>query len=147
VSDARLSRGREEIEAARALLEAGFPSQALSRAYFACFHAASATLEAVGDVPVTHTGVVSAFARHAVAQDGVGHEAGRILRRLFEHRGDVDYGLSDAPASTARAAIEDAERLIAVTERWIAERSSQRDGRRRQAIRRSSPASAPSARG
>ena len=130
MSQATLERGRQEIEAARTLLAAGFPSQALSRAYFACFQAASAALEAVGDVPVTRTGVVSAFARHAVAEDGVGHEAGRILRRLFEHRGDVDYGLSDAPAGTARAAIEDAERLVAVTDRWITERQSDRGGRR-----------------
>jgi uncharacterized protein (UPF0332 family) len=124
VTEATLSRGRQEIEAARALLAAGFPSQALSRAYFACFHAASATLEAIGESPVTRTGVVSAFARHAVAEDGVGHEAGRTLRRLFEHRGDVDYALSNAPESSARAAIEDAERLVAVTERWIAQRGA-----------------------
>jgi uncharacterized protein (UPF0332 family) len=123
VSEAPLARGRQEIEAARTLLDAGFPSQALSRAYLACFHAATATLEAVGDVPVTRTGVVSAFARHAVAPDGVGHEAGRILRRLFEHRSDVDYALADAPASSARAAIEDAERFVTVADRWIAQLS------------------------
>jgi pimeloyl-ACP methyl ester carboxylesterase len=47
------ARGNEELRAARALLEAGFPSQALSRSRAAGFHAAGAALLAVGQLPAT----------------------------------------------------------------------------------------------
>lgn len=118
-----LSRGREELRAARTLLEAGFPSQAVSRAYMAGFHAATAALLAVGDMPPTHTGVVSAFGRRIVTEGGLDHEAGRVLRRLFEDRNDVDYALAEAPGSTAQHSIEGAEQLIYATERWLADRT------------------------
>jgi uncharacterized protein (UPF0332 family) len=118
-----LARGREELRAARALLEAGFPSQAVSRAYMAGFHAASAALVSVGEAPATRTGVVSAFFRRIVSDGGLDHDAGRILRRLFDDRNDVDYALAEAPESAARCSIDGAERLVSATERWLAERS------------------------
>ena len=119
-----VARSREELRAARTLLEAGFPSQAVSRAYMAGFHAASAALMAVGETPATRTGVVSAFGRRVVSEGGLDHEAGRALRRLFEDRNDVDYALAEANGSTAERSIQGAEQLIYATERWLAERSS-----------------------
>ena len=121
---ASLERGRQEIGAARALLQAGFPSQAVSRAYMAGLHAAQAALLELGEVPHTRTGVVSAFGRRVVREDGLEHEAGRRLRRLRENRDDVDYGLATAPDSAALAAIDDAELLVAATEDWMKRRVS-----------------------
>ncbi len=118
-----VARSREELRAARTLLAAGFPSQAVSRAYMAGFHAASAALMAVGEMPATRTGVVSEFGRRIVSEGGLDHEAGRTLRRLFEDRNDVDYALAEAPGATAERSIEGAEQLIYATERWLAERS------------------------
>jgi uncharacterized protein len=114
-----LGRGREELRAAHVLLDAGFPSQALSRAYLAAFHAASAALATVGEKPLTRTGVISAFGRRVVREGGLDHEVGRGLRRLFDDRDYVDYRLGKAPAEEARAAIGDAERLLDATARWI----------------------------
>jgi uncharacterized protein (UPF0332 family) len=118
------ARSREELRAARTLLAAGFPSQAVSRAYMAGFHAASAALMSVGETPATHTGVVSAFGKRIVSEGGLDHEAGRTLRRLLDDRNDVDYALAQAPEPTAERAIEGAQQLIYATERWVAERSS-----------------------
>jgi uncharacterized protein (UPF0332 family) len=118
-----LGRGREELRAAKALLEAGFPSQALSRAYFAGFHAATATLLVVGQAPATRSGVVSEFGRRVIEQGGLEREVGRSLRRLFEDRIDVDYALADAPAKEAELAIADAERLVDTATRWVESRS------------------------
>jgi uncharacterized protein (UPF0332 family) len=117
-----LARGREEVRAARALLEAGFPSQAVSHAYMAGFQAATAALEAIGETPATPTGVLSAFVRHVVGDGGLDHEDGRILRKLFEDRNDVDHALVRAPPEEARAAIASAERLVDVTAQWIERR-------------------------
>jgi uncharacterized protein (UPF0332 family) len=124
-----LGRGREELRAAEALLEAGFPSQALSRAYFAGFHAATAALLVLGEAPSTRSGVVSAFGRRVIEQGGLEREVGRSLRKLFEDRIDVDYALADAPAEEAGLAIAEAERLVDDATRWIESRSGSRQAR------------------
>jgi uncharacterized protein (UPF0332 family) len=117
-----LGRGRQELGAAEALLDAGFPAQAVSRAYLAGFHAASAALAALGERPATSTGVISAFGRHVVGEAGVDHEIGRSLRRLYEDRREVDYALAEAPAGEARRAVDDAERLVEATAAWLERR-------------------------
>ena len=114
-----LARGREEVRAAHALLEAGFPSQAVAHAFMAGFQAATAALQVIGETPATRTGVLSAFARQVVTEGGLDHEAGRILRKLFEDRNDVDHALTDAPPEEARAAIASAERLLEATSDWM----------------------------
>jgi uncharacterized protein (UPF0332 family) len=119
-----LGRGRQELGAAEALLDAGFPAQAVSRAYLAGFHAASAALAALGERPATSTGVISAFGRHVVGEDGLDHEIGRALRRLYEDSREVDYGLAEAPPGEARKAVGDAERLVAATAAWLERRRS-----------------------
>lgn len=119
-----LARGREELRAAQALLDAGFPSQALSRAYLAAFDAACAALVSVGDQPRTRPGVVSAFGRRIVSEGGLDHEVGRNLRRLFDDRDYVDYGLGEAPPEQSRSAIRDAGLLLEATVQWIELRSA-----------------------
>jgi uncharacterized protein (UPF0332 family) len=119
-----LRRGRQELRAAEALLEAGFPAQAVTHAYLAGFQAASAALSVLGESAATTPGVISAFGRHVVGQDGVDHETGRALRRLYEDRMEVDHGLADAPPEEARGAVEDAGRLLEATANWIGRRSS-----------------------
>jgi uncharacterized protein (UPF0332 family) len=114
-----LARGRQEVRAARALLTAGYPSQAVSHAFMAAFQAATAALQAVGETPATRAGVISAFGRRVVREGGLDYETGRILRKLFEDRNDVDHALAHAPPEEARAAIANAERLLEVTSRWI----------------------------
>jgi uncharacterized protein (UPF0332 family) len=121
-ADLPLGRGREELRAAEALLEAGFPAQAVSHAYLAGFHAASAALSVLGECPATSSGVISAFGRHVVGQDGVDHETGRVLRRLYEDRNEIDHGLVDAPLEEARGAVADAGRLVEATATWIGRR-------------------------
>lgn len=119
-----LARGHEELRAAQALLDAGFPSQALSRAYLAAFDAASAALMSVGEQPRTRTGVVSAFGRRIVSEGGLDHEVGRNLRRLFDDRDYVDYGLGEAPLEQSGSAISDARLLLEATVQWIERRSA-----------------------
>jgi uncharacterized protein (UPF0332 family) len=119
-----LARAREEVRAARVLLDAGFPSQAVSHAFTAGFQAATAALQAIGEAPATPTGVLSAFGRRVVGDGGLDHEVGRSLRKLFEDRSDVDHALAEAPAGEAREAIASAERLVDATARWIERRSA-----------------------
>jgi uncharacterized protein (UPF0332 family) len=114
-----LDRGREELRAATVLLDAGFPSQALSRAYLGALRAAEAALLTVDDAPSTPAGVVSAFRRRVVVQGGLDPDHGRALRRLYEDRRDVDHALADAPPDEARRAIGDAGAFVEAAARWI----------------------------
>jgi len=115
-------RAREELRAAQSLLDSGFPSQALSRAYSAGLQVAVATLAVLGETPATDAGVISAFGRRVVSAGAVDHEHGRTLRQLFEDRNDVEAGLLSAPDEEARRAIESAERLVEAGARWVAQR-------------------------
>jgi uncharacterized protein (UPF0332 family) len=116
-------RSRDELRAARALLEADLPDQAVSRAYFAALHAASAALLVLGDPQTSEVGIVTAFARR-VPEDGFDPEAGRMLRKLFEDRTDVDQALANAPAEEAERAIGDADRLVRSIAAWIEDRAA-----------------------
>jgi uncharacterized protein (UPF0332 family) len=116
-------RSRDELRAARALLEADLPDQAVSRAYFAALHAASAALLVLGDPQTSEVGIVTAFARR-VPEDGFDPEAGRMLRKLFEDRTDVDQALANAPAEEAERAIGDADRLVHSIAAWIEDRAA-----------------------
>lgn len=116
-------RSRDELRAARALLEADLPDQAVSRAYFAALHAASAALLVLGDPQTSEVGIVTAFARR-VPENGFDPEAGRMLRKLFEDRTDVDQALANAPAEEAERAIGDADRLVRSIAAWIEDRAA-----------------------
>jgi uncharacterized protein (UPF0332 family) len=124
VSDwaAPVDRAREEIRAAQSLVEAGFPSQAVSRACNAGLQVAVAALAVLGERPSTDAGVESAFGRRVVGDGGVEHEYGRTLRQLFEDRNDIEYALLQAPEEEARRAIEGAERLVEAGAGWVAKR-------------------------
>jgi uncharacterized protein (UPF0332 family) len=114
-----MDRGREELRAARVLLDAGYASQALSRAYTAALHAAEAALLGMDETPSTPSGVVSAFTRRVVVQGGMAPDYGRALRRLYEDRRDVDHALADAPATEAERAIGDAQEIVDIADVWI----------------------------
>ena len=117
-----LGCGRQELKAAEALLEAGFPAQAVSHAYLAGFHSASAALAVLGEVPATSSGVISAFGRRVVGENGIDHETARVLRRLYEDRNDIDNGLVEAPLEEARGAVADASRFVEAIASWIGQR-------------------------
>src|SRR5438034_8210429 len=64
----RLTRSRQEIEAARLLADAGFAAQAVSRAYYAAFYAAEQALGSLGESRSKHSGVIAAFSKVAVRE-------------------------------------------------------------------------------
>jgi uncharacterized protein (UPF0332 family) len=124
---ASLERGREEVRAAQVLLDAGYPSQAVSRACTAALDAANAALLVNDESPSTSAGVVAAFARRVVTDDSLDPDHARALRRLFEDRNDVDHALAQAPPGEAEDAITTARLLVAAAGRAI-EASVQRAG-------------------
>jgi uncharacterized protein (UPF0332 family) len=117
-----IERSREELAAARLLADGGFVDQAISRAYYAAFHAATAALQALGETRSKHAGVVAAFERLVVRAGGIDPGAGRVLRSLFRQRQEADYGSAPAPLAEADAALAEAERLVDAIEAWLSRR-------------------------
>jgi uncharacterized protein (UPF0332 family) len=89
-----LGRAREEIRAAEGLLALGIPRVALTRAYFACFHAVRARLYAENLEPRTHQGTLHLFNLHFVKPGRYAPETSRLLARLQKFREEADYGES-----------------------------------------------------
>lgn len=117
-----LERSREELAAARHLLDGGYPAQAASRAYFGAFYAAEAALSTLGETRSKHSGVLAAFNRLVVKEGGCPEEVGRLLRALFETRNEADYGGGPMPAPEAERALQDARRVIDEVTGWLQRR-------------------------
>ncbi len=117
----RLTRSHVELEAARILADGGFFPQAVSRAYYAAFYAASEALLALGESRSKHSGVIATFVNLVVKQGGVEEEIGRALRSLFDERAAADYGDDIVSSVHAEAALETASKVVAAIERWLSE--------------------------
>jgi uncharacterized protein (UPF0332 family) len=114
-----LVRAGQELAAAGLLADNGFGAQAVSRAYYAAFYAAEATLLHIGETRAKHSGVVSAVGRLLVRERGLDERAGRLLRSLFERRTQADYGLAEVPDQEARRAVDDAAAVVEIIEAWL----------------------------
>ncbi|HWI75179.1 MAG TPA: UPF0158 family protein [Baekduia sp.] len=116
----RLARAHDEAAAARVLLDAGFPAQAMACAYHAALAAAEATLIATGLTPATPAGIVSAFCHQLVTGADLAPDHARALRRLYEDHATIDHGLDDPPAAEATAALAAADAIREACEQRLA---------------------------
>ena len=116
----------EELNVADALLRTGFVRVALTRAYFAVFHAARARLYAAGFEPRTHAGVQHLFNQHFVRTDRFEPGVSRLMARLQKYREEADY--SRAFVIDAEGAREEIEAARAFAEAIGAQLPAIRDG-------------------
>lgn len=98
--DARLVLAQREFDeaarewaAAELLASQGFFRQAVTRTYFAAFHAIQGLLSAHGLQASTHEGVQRLFGLHFVMPGVLPKEAGRALSALQARRHEADYRL------------------------------------------------------
>lgn len=109
---ANLSRAESSLAAARVLLAAGHADDAVSRAYYAAFYAATAALLREGLDFGKHSGVIAAVHRVFVKPGRLDRRFGRALNWLFELRSVGDYGETEhVPPEEAASAIETAEQV------------------------------------
>jgi uncharacterized protein (UPF0332 family) len=116
----RGSNAREEIRvatdalrAAEALLDLGLLRDAVSRAYYAAFHAARALLLWRGHQVKTHGGLARLFHEHVVAPGDLPSRFDGVLMRLMGLRGASDYALAfTMSADDVRAELRGARDLV-----------------------------------
>lgn len=117
----RIAVSHEELDAARNLVDGGFPRQAISRAYYAAFYAARAAIETAGKpLPKTHSGMRSRFSDLARSTPTIGPEVGRALSQLGTDRTEADYDEPTITIEEANDAIAKEQHIVDVIERAIA---------------------------
>ena len=88
---AEISRADTCLAEARALRDMALPYGAVSRAYYAVFHAARALIFSVGLEATTHRGVISLIGEHFVRPGRLSSRMGRLVSRMQRDREDADY--------------------------------------------------------
>ena len=115
-----LAHSRDELEAARILHREHKDRQALSRAYYAVFYAATAVLESKRIRRAKHSGVKSAFGQFFVKDKTIESEYSDIYVRVRESRELRDYERGYVPAADfASEKIDEAEKFVARMEKYL----------------------------
>jgi uncharacterized protein (UPF0332 family) len=83
---------QEELEVAAELIAGGRHRIALTRIYFAAFHAARALLYHEGFAPKTHRGTITLFNQQMVRTRRFEPAISLLLSSLQRFREDADYG-------------------------------------------------------
>lgn len=113
--EGELGLARECLQEARYALHGGFYRLARSRAYYACFHAATAVFAAQGKAFRRHIGLQAAVDTELVKPGFVPPECAESLRRLYQARLRSDYGdIAPTSRSEAENAVSDADRIVAL---------------------------------
>jgi uncharacterized protein (UPF0332 family) len=116
-----LAKAREKARVARDLYAKGEWDDAISRAYYAAYHAAQAALLTEGQRADTHKGVVTLFGLLLVKTGKLDKRWGKLLSNLKDDRETGDYdALSYLDEETARRAVREADEFVAAVDRYIA---------------------------
>ena len=120
-----LSVARANLDTARRDLDAGAPMLAVSRAYHASFHTASAALSTEGVDPWSHKGTHTPFARVFLRDERLPGSLGSTMAGRFQLRLDADDHVGAVISLTeARDAVADDTDFADWIDEWL---SGQRD--------------------
>jgi len=86
-----LDRAEERLCAAQGLLDLGYPGDAISRSYYAMFHAATAVLMELGIQRSSHHALWAAFGEHVAARGLMDPRLHRMGLDAFRDRARSDY--------------------------------------------------------
>ena len=120
-----LQKAETGVKSAQVLLDLGDTDGACSRAYYAMYDAARATLAWAGIAQErgefkTHHGLIAAFSLHLVKQGLFPAEPGRAIQRAQAVRQIADYEASPVPHDDALEIVRAAENFVATAAAVIA---------------------------
>lgn len=112
-----LRRAHRSLESSRHSLEADFVNEAISSAYYAVFHAATAAINEEGLAARSHRGTHHLFHQTYVATGRAAGDLGGLAKRLEEQRREADYAVEPGFShSDAEQAIAQAEHFVEMVE-------------------------------
>jgi len=110
---AHLEKAVERLRVAEKLFRDGDYEDAVSRAYYAMYHAARAALFTVNVFPKTHEGVVSEFGRSLVLTGIFERQLGKDLADAKAARETYEYSVTaTVEKSEAEAILSNAQRFV-----------------------------------
>ena len=116
-----MTKSRDKLAVARELLVRRHLDDAVSRAYYAAFHAAQAALLAEGQRAETHRGVVTLVGLLLVKTGRIDKRCGRILANLKDDRETSDYeAVSFIDEAAAERAVAEAEDFCDAIREYLA---------------------------
>jgi uncharacterized protein (UPF0332 family) len=111
-----LAKARQSLRSADLLLQAGDFDGAVNRAYYACYDAARACIEAVSGVETaevkTHAGLIRLFNLTIVRAGHLPLEIGRLIGREEQLRLFADYGDGVQHREEAELAVRQATEFV-----------------------------------
>jgi uncharacterized protein (UPF0332 family) len=117
---AQINKSKEKVEAAKTLLKDGFVDDAISRAYYSMFHAASAVLLSEGITVDSHSALKNMFGLRFTKTGKIDKKFGRWLNRLKDERENGDYDIfTSFDDEDAKVDIEEAERFLEEMKRYL----------------------------
>lgn len=117
---ALLAKARASLEAAKLLLESGYPDFAVSRVYYAMYYAAEALLDARGLAFSRHSAVIAAFGKEFCLSGELPLDLHRRLIDAEAARHSGDYGSPNSvSADECRLHLESGVEFVDVVERRL----------------------------
>lgn len=113
VVKAHLEKAVDRLRVAEKLFRDGDYEDAVSRAYYAMYHAARAALSTLNVFPKTHEGVVTEFGRRFVLADVFSKELGKNLADAKAARETYEYSVTAVVGKPeAEAILSNAQRFV-----------------------------------
>lgn len=110
---ASLAKATRKLAAAKNSLGSEDYEEAVSRAYYAVFHATRALLFSEGIETKTHAGLKSLFGLHFIETGKIDPQYAKYLRNLKDDREESDYEVySSIDSDDASTALEEAEAFL-----------------------------------
>lgn len=118
--DGYMQKAAKKLEVAGKLLQSGDYEDAVSRAYYAVFHATQALLLTEGQKAESHKGIVTLFGLLFVKTGKFRRDMGKYLANLKDDRESGDYEVfSYIDEDTADIALAEAESFINETKDYL----------------------------
>ena len=121
---AMIEKAEEKLEIATKEYEMGYYGDAVSRAYYAVFHAISAVLAQIGLTFSSHAQTIGAFNREFVKKGIFPQNTYRKIQRLFDNRHVADYDWNlNIEKEIAELDISEARWLVKACRKYIENRN------------------------
>ncbi len=115
-----IEKADKKLEVAKRLFETGDYEDAVSRAYYAVYHAAQALLLSEGEKAETHKGVVTLFGLLFVKTGKFKKNLGKYLANLKDDRETGDYEIfSYIDRESAETALKEAAEFLTESKKYL----------------------------
>lgn len=117
---AQIEKSKEKLNAAKTLLKDGFIDDAISRAYYSMFHAASAVLLSAGISVESHSSLKNLFGLHFVKTGKIDKKFSRWLNKLKDERENGDYDIfTSFDPEDAKIDVQGAEEFLEEMKKYL----------------------------